>query len=187
MTQEVADGARRCQVPSATGAALRCRGLVGGDPDVLLTAVQTYRQLSPTIELAFACEDAGAALCRAGRASEAVSILDEALDFYLRAGAQRGAARVEAALRARGVRRRRAGRTRRPPVGWESLTDSEVGVARLAAEGLTNRQIGDQLFISRRTVGTHLAHLFQKLGINSRAQLAAEVTRRTSLPGPAQR
>lgn len=62
------------------------------------------------------------------------------------------------------------------------MTDSELGVARLAAEGLTNRQIGDRLFISRRTVGTHLAHVFQKLEINRRAQLAAEVTRRDSPP-----
>ena len=63
-------------------------------------------------------------------------------------------------------------------MGWESLTDSELGVTRLAAEGLTNRQIGDCLFISRRTVGTHLAHVFQKLGINNRSQLAAEAARR---------
>lgn len=63
-------------------------------------------------------------------------------------------------------------------MGWESLTDSELGVIRLAAEGLTNRQIGDRLFISRRTVGTHLAHVFQKLDINNRSQLAAEVARR---------
>ncbi|MGH3838862.1 MAG: response regulator transcription factor, partial [Pseudonocardiaceae bacterium] len=99
-------------------------------------------------------------------------VLDHALDFYLRTGAQRAASRVEAALRALGVRRRRAGRVPRPSMGWESLTDSELGVARLAAEGLTNRQIGDRLFISRRTVGTHLAHIFQKLGINTRTQLA---------------
>jgi DNA-binding CsgD family transcriptional regulator len=85
---------------------------------------------------------------------------------------------VEAALRGLGVRRRRTGRTRRPSVGWASLTDSELGVIRLAAEGLTNRQIGDCLFISRRTVGTHLAQVFQKLDINNRAQLAAEVARR---------
>jgi DNA-binding CsgD family transcriptional regulator len=181
VAQEVTDGASRAGMASATGAALRCRGLVEDDPDVLLAAVQTYRQLSPTVELALACEDAGAALCRAGRPTEAVPVLDDALDFYLRTGAQRGVARVEAALRAIGVRRRRAGRVRRTAVGWMSLTESELGVARLAAEGLTNRQIGDRLFNSRRTVETHLAHVFGKLGINSRAQLAAEVARRDSL------
>ncbi len=181
VAQEVADGACRAGMASATGAALRCRGLVEDDPAVLLAAVQTYRQLSPTIELPLACEDAGAALCRAGRAAEAVPVLEDALDFYLRTGAQWRAARVEAALRALGVRRRRAGRVRRTSVGWESLTDSELGIARLASQGLTNRQIGDRLFISRRTVETHLAHVFGKLGTNSRAQLAAEVGRRDSL------
>ncbi len=178
VAQEVADGAQRSGTAGAAGAALRCQGLVDDDPAVLLAAVQTYRQVPPTVELALACEDAGAALCRAGRAAEAVPVLDEALDFSLRTGGQRGVVRVEAALRGLGIRRRRAGRARRPSVGWESLTDSELGVARLAAEGLTNRQIGDRLFISRRTVGTHLAHVFQKLGINSRVQLAAEVARR---------
>ncbi len=178
VAQEVADGAQRSGTAVAAGAALRCQGLVNNDPAVLLAAVQTYRRIPQTIERALACEDASAALSRAGRAAEAVPVLDEALDFYLRTGAQRGAARVEAALRGLGIRHRRAGRVRKPSVGWESLTGSELGVARLAAEGLTNRQIGDQLFISRRTVGTHLAHVFQKLDINSRAQLAAEVARR---------
>lgn len=187
VAQEVTSGARRSGMAGAAGAALRCRGLVTDDPDLLLAAVQTYRRLSPTIELALTCEDAGAALCRAGRTSEAIPVWEEALDFYLRVGAQRGAARVDAALRAVGIRHRRVGRVDRPSMGWESLTGSELGVARLAAEGLTNRQIGDRLFVSRRTVGTHLAHVFQKLGINRRAQLAAEVTRRDSPPRHAPR
>jgi DNA-binding CsgD family transcriptional regulator/tetratricopeptide (TPR) repeat protein len=178
VAQEVADGARRAGVASATGAALRCQGLVDDDPAVLLAAVQAYRQAPATIELAMVCEDAGAALSRAGRGVEAVSVLEEAQGFYLRAGAHRGVARVDAALRALGVRRRRSGQPRRAPVGWYSLTASELGVARLAAEGLTNPQIGDRLFISRRTVATHLANVFRKLDITNRVQLAAEVSRR---------
>jgi hypothetical protein len=127
---------------------LRCQGLVDDDdPAMLLAAVQKYRQLPQTFELALACEDTGAALQRAGRAGEAVPVLEDALGFYLRVGAQRAAARVEAALRGLGVRRRRTGRARRPSTGWESLTDSELGIIRLAAEGLTYRQIGDRLFI----------------------------------------
>ncbi|MBV8992325.1 MAG: AAA family ATPase [Pseudonocardiales bacterium] len=180
VAQDLAEGARRARVGSATGAALRCRGLVEDDPDILLAAVHTYRQPPPTIELALTCEDAGAALAQAGRGAAAVPVLDEALDFYLRSGMQRGAARVHAALRALGVRRRRAGRLRRPPVGWDSLTASELGVARMAAEGLTNPQIGDRLFISRRTVATHLASVFRKLGITNRVQLAAEASRRAT-------
>jgi DNA-binding CsgD family transcriptional regulator len=177
VAQQVAGGACRARVASAAGAALRCQGLVEGDPDALLAAVQAYRQAPPTVELALACEDAGAALARAGRGAAAVPLLDEALAFYLRCGAQRGAARADAALRTLGVRRRRAGQLRRPQVGWDSLTASELSVARLAAEGLSNPQIGDRLFISRRTVATHLASVFRKLGITNRVQLAAEANR----------
>ncbi|HET9256128.1 MAG TPA: LuxR C-terminal-related transcriptional regulator, partial [Pseudonocardiaceae bacterium] len=182
VAREVADGAPRAASLGATAAVLRCQGLVRDDPAMLLAAVQTYRQLPPTLELALTCEDAGAALCRTGRVAEAAPVLDEALDFYLRNGARRRAARVEAALRPLGVRRGRVGRARRKTVGWASLTASELDVARLAAQGLTNRQIGDRLFISRRTAETHLAHVFAKLEINSRAQLAAEVARRESTP-----
>lgn len=181
VTHEIADGARRAGVASAAGAALRCQGLLEDDPDILLAAVHRYRQAPSTVELALTCEDAGAALARAGRDAAAVSITDEALDFYLRCGIQRGVARADATLRALGVRRRRAGRLRRPPVGWDSLTASELGVARMAAEGLTNPQIGDRLFISRRTVATHLASVFRKLGITNRVQLAAEVSRRAPI------
>ncbi|MGH9094010.1 MAG: LuxR C-terminal-related transcriptional regulator, partial [Acidimicrobiales bacterium] len=175
---EVAEGARRAGVASATGAALRCQGLLDDDPVVLMAAVDAYRQLPRTLELAMACEDAGTALSRAGRGAEAVPVLDEALGFHLQTGGLRGVARVDAALRVLGVRHRRPGPLRRTSVGWESLTTSELGVARLAAEGLTNPQIGDRLFISRRTVATHLANVFRKLGITNRVQLATEVSHR---------
>jgi DNA-binding CsgD family transcriptional regulator len=69
-------------------------------------------------------------------------------------------------------------RTKRPAAGWDALTHSERRVAELTAQGLTNRQIGESLFVSSRTVQTHLAHTFRKLGIGSRAELAAEVARR---------
>ena len=65
----------------------------------------------------------------------------------------------------------------RPQFGWDSLTPTERTVASLVAEGLSNPQIGDRLYISHRTVQTHLAHVFAKLGLTSRAQLAAEATR----------
>ena len=67
---------------------------------------------------------------------------------------------------------------RRPQTGWASLTPTERAIADLVAEGLSNPQIGDRLYISRRTVQTHLAHVFIKLDITTRAQLAADVTQR---------
>jgi len=69
-------------------------------------------------------------------------------------------------------------RAARPQFGWSSLTPAERMVASLVAEGRSNPQIGDRLYISHRTVQTHLAHVFAKLDLTSRAQLAAEATRR---------
>jgi DNA-binding CsgD family transcriptional regulator len=67
--------------------------------------------------------------------------------------------------------RRCAHRTRRPLTGWASLTDAERRVAELVSLGLTNREIGHQMFLSRHTVDDHLRHIFAKLGINTRVQL----------------
>jgi len=70
------------------------------------------------------------------------------------------------------------GERKRPSTGWASLTPSELQVVRLVAEGLSNPQIGERLFISKRTVQTHLKHIFAKLGVTSRSELASEATRR---------
>ncbi|HEV3352830.1 MAG TPA: LuxR C-terminal-related transcriptional regulator, partial [Acidimicrobiales bacterium] len=78
---------------------------------------------------------------------------------------------VAYATRARGERKR-------PSVGWASLTPTEVTVVRAVCEGLSNPEIGERLLISRSTVKTHLEHVFAKVGINSRSQLAAEAAQR---------
>jgi DNA-binding CsgD family transcriptional regulator len=91
--------------------------------------------------------------------------------------AARDLARAEAAMRELGIRRGRRGPRSRPQYGWPSLTSTEHTVAGLVAEGLCNPQIGERLYVSHRTVQTHLAHIFGKLDIASRAELAAEVTR----------
>jgi pimeloyl-ACP methyl ester carboxylesterase/DNA-binding CsgD family transcriptional regulator len=69
-------------------------------------------------------------------------------------------------------------RRRRPSTGWESLTEAELDVARLLAGGLTNQEIARRLYVSPRTVQTHVAHIFLKLGVSRRAGVAAEVSRR---------
>jgi DNA-binding CsgD family transcriptional regulator len=72
------------------------------------------------------------------------------------------------------ARRGRPGsRPPRPAVGWPSLTDAELPVVRLAAEGLSNAEVAARLFLSRYTVETHLKHVFAKLGVENRAELAA--------------
>jgi DNA-binding CsgD family transcriptional regulator len=70
------------------------------------------------------------------------------------------------------------GERKRPSFGWGSLTPTELEVVRHVAQGLTNRDIARQLFVSRSTVKAHLAHIFAKLGVSTRAELAAQATRR---------
>ena len=60
----------------------------------------------------------------------------------------------------------------RPTSGWASLTPTELEVVRLVVEGLTNPQIGARLFIGRATVKTHLSHVYGKLGVANRTELA---------------
>jgi DNA-binding CsgD family transcriptional regulator/tetratricopeptide (TPR) repeat protein len=78
---------------------------------------------------------------------------------------------IEFALRGRGPRGR-------PQAGWDALTPTELKVVALVAEGLSNPQIAERLFISKRTVSTHLSHVFAKVGVASRAELASEATKR---------
>jgi DNA-binding NarL/FixJ family response regulator len=69
------------------------------------------------------------------------------------------------------------GERKRPASGWGSLTPTELDVVRLVQEGLSNKDIGTMLFISPRTVQTHLTHVYTKLGLSSRMQLAHEAAR----------
>ena len=129
------------------------------------------------IAAAVTCEDAAAAAARQGNQERAGQLLDQAITIYERLDAARDIARAEAALRQIGVRRGRRVTHRREQSGWQSLTPSERAVVDLVIEGLSNPQIGQRLYISRRTVQTHLAHVFAKLHITSRTQLAAEAIR----------
>ena len=170
---EVASGN---DVPWMTGAALRCQGLIEGHAETLEAAAAAYARGSRRLEVAFACEDAGAAHSRHGHIDRARPLLDQAIGTYERLGATRDLARAEAGLREAGIRRGRRGPRDRPQVGWRSLTPAEQTIATLVAQGLSNPQIGDRLYVSRRTVQTHLAHVFAKLDISSRAQLAVAAT-----------
>jgi predicted ATPase/class 3 adenylate cyclase/DNA-binding CsgD family transcriptional regulator len=71
------------------------------------------------------------------------------------------------------------GERKRPSCGWASLTPAELDVVRLVSEGLTNKDVAARLFVSPRTVQTHLAHVFAKIGVTTRTQLAQEAARHT--------
>jgi len=168
------------EVSSLAGAALRCRGLAEDDAEILHAAVAVYASGSRPLELALASEDAGAAFARHGDMDRARGLLEQAVSIYEHLDAVRDLARAEAVLRQAGIRRGRRGTRGRPRTGWRSLTPTERSVAELVTEGLSNPQIGGRLYISRRTVQTHLAHVFAKLDLTSRAQLAAVVTQHRS-------
>jgi DNA-binding CsgD family transcriptional regulator len=108
---------------------------------------------------------------------EAREVLADAQARFAELGASGFAYRAARELRAAGGAGERQGRD-----VLARLTPQELQIAQLAAEGLSNRQIGEQLFLSHRTVGSHLYHLFPKLGITTRSQLANVLT---SAPGPA--
>jgi DNA-binding CsgD family transcriptional regulator len=155
--------------PRTVGIALRACGMVeGGEPglELLAEAVSTLDRSQSPLELARALTDYGAALRRAGRRVQARIQLERALDLAHRCGARRIGARARAELVAAGAKPRRDAIT-----GRDALTTSELRVARLAAEGLTNPEIAQALFITTRTAKGHLSHVYHKLGITRRGQL----------------
>lgn len=177
MAAAVTGVASRNEVAWISGAALRCQGLAANDAGILDAAVSACARGSRPLEIALACDDAGAAFARQGNVARAGRLLDQAMIIFERLDAARDLARAEATMRQMGVRRSRRVTHRRAQSGWQSLTPSERAVVDLVAEGLSNPQIGQRLYVSRRTVQTHLAHVFAKLQITSRAQLAAAAAR----------
>ncbi|MFC5175171.1 helix-turn-helix transcriptional regulator [Nocardioides taihuensis] len=163
------------EVATVAGLALRCRGLVDGEVEALVEAAALTRRTPLLVEHAGACEDAASLLARDGRRDEAATLLNEALDRYEQAGADAWAGRVRAGLRSVGAHPGARGPRRRPAAGWESLTDTERAVALLVADGLTNGAVARRMYISPHTVNTHLRHVFAKLGVSNRVELATVV------------
>jgi DNA-binding CsgD family transcriptional regulator len=160
--------------PRALSTALRVRGLVEGGREGLAwleEAVDVVADSPARLAHARARTELGAALHRANRRSEAREQLRRALELATRCGAAPLAERAETELRATGARPRRIALR-----GLESLTPSERRVAELAAEGPTNREIAQALFVTPRTVELHLTNAYRKLGIGSRSELAAALS-----------
>jgi DNA-binding CsgD family transcriptional regulator/tetratricopeptide (TPR) repeat protein len=163
--------ARTWGAPRALGAALRAAGLIeGGERGLALLgeAVDVLEHSPARLEHAKARTDLGAALRRANRRSDAREHLRRGLELATICGATPLAARAETELLATGARPRRIALS-----GVASLTPSERRVAEMAAEGPTNREIAQALFVTQRTVEVHLTSIFRKLSISSRSQLAA--------------
>ena len=167
--------ARRWGAPGALGVALRTRGLVLGDEegeDSLREAVAVLDGSICRLEHAKALVELGAMMRRTARRREAREPLRTGLELARGCGAASLAARAEDELRAAGASPRDVIRG-----GVDELTASERRVAQLAASGMSNKQIAQTLFVTVKTVETHLHRTYQKLEVSSRAQLAQALER----------
>ncbi|MFG3714318.1 ATP-binding protein [Micromonospora sp. NPDC047730] len=162
--------ARQARQPSSDAIALRCRALVEENEAHFAHAVQLHQQDVQPYQQARTQLAYGEWLRRARRRADARTQLRDALDTFDRLGAQLWAERARAELRATGDV---PAAPRKADDPLSVLTPQERQVVRLAATGASNRDIAARLFLSPRTVGYHLYKAFPKLGITSRAQLAA--------------
>jgi DNA-binding CsgD family transcriptional regulator len=159
--------------PGPRGAGLRALAAAAplGERIALLEQAAELLADSPAqLERSRALVDLGAALRRANRRADARGPLRQALDLAERGGMRRLARRARDELKAAGARPRRSALS-----GVDALTPAEHRVAALAADGYSNREIAQQLYVTQRTVETHLTHAFQKLDITTRTQLAARL------------
>jgi DNA-binding NarL/FixJ family response regulator len=131
------------------------------------------------LEHARALVDLGAALRRANHRAEARERLRESVDLARRVGALGLARRANEEIAATGARPRKVLQT-----GVDALTASERRVAQLAAEGMSNKEIAQTLFVTIKTVEVHLSHAYRKLGINSRTQLDKVLLTPAASPEP---
>jgi ATP/maltotriose-dependent transcriptional regulator MalT len=157
-------------IASIAAAEAHVRGLLEPSHADLRKAVDLFERTSRRLELASALEDLGVELIATNREA-AIDVLGRALAVYTELGATWDARRARGRLRELGVRRRLVAAAPETN-GWAALTTSELTVARLVAEGLTNREVAERLFVSPHTVNSHLRHVFLKLGITSRVELA---------------
>jgi len=169
---------RASTVPHMQAIAPHCRGLVDHDPESLLEAARLYEIAGRLLPRAQALEAAGVALAERGDIAEARSRFTDAFSLYTTLGAGWDLARTQARFRAYGIRRGPRVRHRSSSNGWDSLTPTELKVVALVAKGLSNPQIAAQLFLSRRTVQTHVSHILSKLDLHSRIDIAREASRR---------
>jgi DNA-binding CsgD family transcriptional regulator len=152
--------------PSLAGAARHAQALVDEDFVGVRQALELYGQETRPLVKAAVLEDMG----RLAPTADGVQHLDQALEIYSQSGAKLDAGRVRRLLRERGVRR--GGPGSRSPSSWPELTKSELAVVQLVARGATNLEVAEKLFLSPHTVNAHLRHVYVKLRIRSRVELA---------------
>jgi DNA-binding CsgD family transcriptional regulator len=175
--------ARAWGAPRTLGRALRMLGVLEGAEtglERLREAVGLLEHSPARLEHAYALADLGGALRRANRRTEARQPLRRALEVAHQCGAMLLAEHAHEELVAAGARPRR-----RVLKGVDALTPSERRIAAMAADGLSNRDIAQALFVTLRTVEMHLSQAFRKLDISTRTQLPGALAASPQTPGGA--
>jgi DNA-binding CsgD family transcriptional regulator len=166
LADEELELARTAGTARGIGVACRAGGIVHRDDRLLDQATEVLAGSPARLEYAKALCELGAAGRRAGRRREVREPLLAALDLARRCTAAPLSERIRSELSAIGTRPRRDYLG-----GVEALTPGELRIARMAAEGRTNKDIAQALFVTLRTVETHLTHVYRKLDIDSRGAL----------------
>lgn len=188
LAQEIAalakDVSRRTPgVATITAAALYAQSLTSGDLKEMEAALAVARR-SPRSLVRADVEMAYGVLLSTARdtCDRGVAAINAVWNAYQKIGALGEVGRIDRALRNAGARRRRvAGSAKRPAEGWLALTEIEVRVARLIADGCTNRGVAAELSLSPNTIGTHVRSIFGKLGVKSRVQMTRIVLENAAL------
>jgi DNA-binding NarL/FixJ family response regulator len=184
MVEEQLEDARRWGTESAIGIALHAKGLVEGSDgiDTLAEAVEALGRSPARLDHARALVDLGAALRRSGKRAEAREPLREGLQMARDCNATVLASRAHEELVTAGAKPRRLQFS-----GLESLTASERRVAQMAADGLSNREIAEQLFVTAKTVENHLTRVYSKLDVANREALPGALAEPTPAQAPNKR
>jgi ATP/maltotriose-dependent transcriptional regulator MalT len=148
------------------------RGACSSAAEHALSSAAVADEVGAPLEAAFSLGLAGRALAQAGDRSRAADVLERAAGAFDACGAIRYRDDAERELRRLGRHVSRTRRGRSEGVGLESLTERELQVARLVVERKTNPEIAAELFLSLKTVETHMRNIFAKLGVSSRVEVA---------------
>ena len=170
--------AAESEIPHRQANALYCSGLLEQDATRLLAAAERYGHAGRALLRAKALEAAAGSFVCADDRDQARAAFSQAVEIYASLGAATDVARLQAKFRAHGIRRSPHTKHRRARSGWDSLTPTETKIAALVEGGLSNPEIAAKLFLSRRTVATHVSHILKKLDVNSRIDIAREAARR---------
>lgn len=172
-------GAGAVPNPARVAAVAYCRGLLDGDVAALHRAIEHFAAVRRVVDLAQAREELAVVYAGSGDADASRVQAAKAKDGYARLGAVWAVRRVDARLRALGVRLGSRGPRRAGTgcVGWSALSPTEVTIARLVAQGLSNPEIAAELMLSRRTVQSHVSSILAKLHARTRVEIAREAQR----------